>query len=77
MGRMVLALNPGGGETVGTCSDWLWGPPSTKYNGYQVSSLGVKLPGHGVDHTPHLAPRLDRVELYFSSSSDPSQPVLV
>jgi len=66
MGRMVLALNPGGGETVCTCPDWPWGPPSTQYNGYQVSSLGVKLQGHGVDHTPHLAPRLDKEWSYTS-----------
>jgi len=29
---------------------------------------GVKRPGHGLDHPPHLAPR---VELYIYSPSEP------
>ena len=38
-----------------------WGPPTLLYNGYRVSFSGVKRPGCGVDHTPHLAPRLKKV----------------
>jgi hypothetical protein len=30
----------------------------TQYNGYRVSFPGVKRPGSGVDHPPHLMPRL-------------------
>jgi len=33
------------------------GPPSLLYNGYQVFP-GVKQPGRGFGHPPHLAPRL-------------------
>jgi hypothetical protein len=34
------------------------GPFSLLYNGYRSSFAGVKRPGRGVDHPPHLAPRL-------------------
>ena len=40
-------------------SDRPWGPPSLIYNGYRVFP-GVKRPGRGVDHSPHLAPRLKK-----------------
>ena len=33
--------------------------------------LGVKRPGRGIDHPPHLAPRLKK-ELYFYSPAGPS-----
>jgi hypothetical protein len=36
-----------------------WGPPSFLYNGYRVFP-GVKRPGRGVDHAPHLVPRLKK-----------------
>ena len=36
------------------------GPPSLLYNGYGVSFAGVQRPGRGVDHPPHLAPRLKK-----------------
>ena len=40
-------------------------------------SPGVKRPGRGVDHPPHLAPKFkERVELYFYSTSGPSWPPL-
>ena len=28
--------NPGGGENFHTCSDWPWGPPNLRYNGYRI-----------------------------------------
>jgi hypothetical protein len=33
-----------------------WSPSSLLYNGHRVSFPGVKRPGRGVDHPPHLAP---------------------
>jgi hypothetical protein len=38
-------------------SDRPWGPPSLLYSG---KDRGVKRPGYGVDHPPHLAPRLKK-----------------
>jgi hypothetical protein len=43
-----------------THPDQPWGPPSLLYSGYWVSFPGVKRPGRGVDHSPHLAPRLKK-----------------
>ena len=37
------------------------GPPSLLYNGWRVSFPGVKRQGRGVNHPPHLAPRLKKV----------------
>jgi hypothetical protein len=45
------------GEIFRTRPDRPWGPPSLVYNGYLVSFPGLKRPGRGVDHPPHLAPR--------------------
>ena len=57
------------GEIFPTRSDRAWSPPSLLYNGYCVSFSGVKRPGCGVDHPPHLASRLngvkERGEMYF------------
>ena len=36
-----------------------WGPPSLLYKD-TGSFPGAKLPGRGVDHPPHLAPRLKK-----------------
>jgi hypothetical protein len=55
---MVRGLNPGGGEIVRTRPYLAWGPPSLLYNVYRVSFPEVKRPRRGVDHPPHLAPRL-------------------
>jgi hypothetical protein len=35
-------------------------PPSLLYNGYCVSSQGLKRPRRGFDHPPHLAPMLKK-----------------
>jgi hypothetical protein len=37
-----------------------WSPPSLLQNWYRVSFLGVKRPGRGVDHRPHLAQRFKK-----------------
>jgi hypothetical protein len=69
---MVLGSNPGGGKIFCTHSDQPWGPPSLLYNVYQVSVLGVKQPGCGIDHsTPSSANVKERVELYLYSPSGP------
>jgi hypothetical protein len=60
MGWKVRGSNTGGGEILRTLSDWLWGTTSLLYNRYQVSFLGIKRPGRGVDHPPHPALRLKK-----------------
>jgi len=40
--------------------EYRWGPPSLLYNKYRDSFPGVKQPGRGGDHPPHLAPRLKK-----------------
>ena len=47
--------NPGGGKIFRTHPDRSWAPPSLLYN-----ASGVKLPGCGVNHPPHLAPMLKK-----------------
>jgi len=59
--------NPSGGEISGTRPDRHLGPPSLLYNWYRVSFQGVKRPGRGVDHPPHLAPRLKKEYSYTSA----------
>ena len=68
---------PLGGESFCTCPDRPWGSFSRLYNGYSVSSPGVKRPGRGVNHPLHLAPRLKKEQrLYLYSLFGPSWPVL-
>ena len=43
------------------------GPPSLLYNGYLYSFSGVKRPGRGLDHPPHLVPRLKKEYSYTST----------
>ena len=45
---------------------WPWGPSRPLYKGYRVSFLGVKWRGRGVNHAPHLEPRLQK-NLYYPS----------
>ena len=64
--------NPGGGEIFHTCPDWLWGPPSLLYNGYQVFPGGKERPGHDADPSPpSSAIGHERVELYLYSPYGP------
>jgi hypothetical protein len=52
------------------------GLPSLLYNGYRVSLLEVKWPGHSINHPPpYITEVKERVELYFYSPSGPSWPV--
>jgi len=55
-----------------------WGPPRLLYNGYRVSSPGVKRPVSGVDHHPpsSSAEVKERVEVYLYFPYGPSWPVL-
>jgi hypothetical protein len=60
----VLGSNTGVGEIFRTRPDRPGVPPSSLYNGYRVSFLGVKLPGRGVDHpTPSNIEVKERAEL--------------
>ena len=56
-GLTAWGSNPGVGEIFRIRPNRSWGPPSLLYNGYQVFP-GVKGPGRGINHPPHLAPRL-------------------
>jgi len=53
-------VNSRWGEDICIHPDWPWDPPSLLYDGYRVSFPCVKPPGCGVDHPPHLAPRLKK-----------------
>jgi hypothetical protein len=55
--------NPSRGKIFCTCPDRPWGPSSLLYDGCRVIS-GVKRKGRGVNHPPHLAPKL-KIELYL------------
>jgi hypothetical protein len=59
-GWMVRGSNPVGGEILRTRIVRPWGPPSLLYNGYRAFPGGKTRPGLGVDHPPHLAPRLKK-----------------
>jgi len=51
-GWTVWGSNSGGGKIFCTCPDWLWGPPSLLYNGYQVFPGGKEWPGHDAYPSP-------------------------
>ena len=55
------------GEILRTRPDRPCGPPSPLYNGYRVYFPGVKRPGRGVDHPPHLSPMLKKEYSYTST----------
>ena len=67
MGWTVRWSNPGGGDIFSTHPDRPWGPPSLLCNGCRVSFPRVNRPGRGVDHTPPLAPRLNKEYSYTST----------
>ena len=53
------------------------GTHSLLYNAYRISFPGVKQPGRGVNHPPLSSAEVkERVELYFSSPSGSSWPIL-
>jgi hypothetical protein len=53
-----------GGEIFHTRPDQLWGPTSLLYNEYRAipggKTAGTGREGGGVNHPPHLAPRLKK-----------------
>jgi hypothetical protein len=55
--------NPGVGENFHTRPDQSWGQPPVQW--VPGFSLGVKRPGRGVVHPPHLAPRLKKEYNYI------------
>ena len=58
-GRKVGGSNTGGDEIFHTRADGPWGPINLPSNRYQVIP-GVKRPGRGVNHSPHLVLRLKK-----------------
>ena len=60
MGWAFRGSNRCEGEIFRTRPDRPWCPPNLLYNGYRVFP-GGKEAGGGVDHPPHLAPRLKKV----------------
>ena len=66
VGRTVRESSPGGGKIFRTRPDWPWGPSALLYNGYRVSSPGVKRTGSNVNNPlPSSAEVKERVELYL------------
>jgi hypothetical protein len=59
-GWTFLGSSPVGGDIFRTRPHRPLGPTSLLYSGYRVPFPGVKRPGRGVDHPPHLAPRLKK-----------------
>ena len=61
-----------------TYPDRLRGPTSLLYSGYRVSFPGVKRPGRGVNHPPHLVCRgsRKRVVLYSFLPKRSSRPII-
>jgi hypothetical protein len=58
------------GEMFRTRPERPWGPPSLLYVQWVPGpSPGVKRPGRGVNHPPHLAPRLNKEYSYTSTPS--------
>jgi hypothetical protein len=53
-------MNPGEGEIFRTRTDRPWGPPKLLYDGYRAPFPGVNRPRRGVNHPPHLEPRLKK-----------------
>jgi hypothetical protein len=48
------------GEMFRTYPDEPWDPPSLLYNWYGIPFPRVKRPRRGVNHQPHLTPRLKK-----------------
>jgi len=49
------------------CQNWLWGPPSLLFKGYQGSFLGVKQWGVEVDHSPPFSSKVKNDRSYAST----------
>ena len=61
-----LGLNPDGDEIFSTCPDRRGVHPAS-YAMCSGSFPGVKRSGRGVDHRPHLAPKLKKEQNYTST----------
>ena len=59
-GWIVRRSNPFRDEIFVIRPDRSWSPSSFLYNGCTGSFPGVRRPGRGVDHPPHLSPRLKK-----------------
>ena len=64
---MVRRSKSGRGEIFHTRPDRPWGLPSLLYNGFRVPFKEIKRPGRGVNHPPHLSPRLKKEWSYTST----------
>ena len=62
---LLRVSNPDGGEIFRNRLDRRWDPPRIPYGVYRVSFPEVNQPGRGVDHPPHLALGLNKVEPYL------------
>jgi len=58
VGWTIHASNPSGSKIFQPLPGWPEDPPSLLYNGYQVSFLGTKQLGDGIDHHLLLAAEL-------------------
>jgi hypothetical protein len=65
-GWKIWGSNPGGGEIFRTRPHGPWSSSILLYNGYRISFPKVK---RGVDHPPHLLPRLNKKLNYTSTPS--------
>jgi hypothetical protein len=64
----VRGSNPGRGEFFRTDLDPSWGPPILLHNEYRVIT-GLRRRERGVDHPPHLVPRLMKEYSYTSTAT--------
>ena len=76
MGWTVRGSNSGWGEIFCTCPDRRCGPPSLLYSWYRVFPGGKAAGAWRWPPTPSSAEVKERVELYLSSPSGPSWPLL-
>jgi len=61
---MVRGSNPGGGRDFPHPSGLALGPTLPPIQWVLGLSPGVKQPGHGIDHPPHLSLRLKKEQSY-------------
>jgi hypothetical protein len=65
-----MDLNPGRGKRFFSSpnrADWLCGPPSILFSGYQGSFLGLKRPGREVNHLPESSAKVKKEWSYTSA----------